>query len=109
MKKRIKQSWMKALRSGEYKKGKGQLLTSDGKYCCLGVLTRLYCKSKKVRWSKATKENSGTLPREVKVWAGIDNSNPAVKFKTKWSSLAGVNDNTDTTFPEIADIISKQL
>ena len=41
MKKKLKTKWVKALRSGKYKKGVGVLLSINGKkqsYCCLGVL-----------------------------------------------------------------------
>ena len=42
MDKRIKNKWLKALRSGEYEQGKGYLCEAgkDGtqKFCCLGVL-----------------------------------------------------------------------
>lgn len=34
--KRFKTKWLKALRSGEYKQGRGQLCIQD-RYCCLGV------------------------------------------------------------------------
>jgi hypothetical protein len=33
----LKKKWVKALRSGEYKQGRGYL-ANKGKYCCLGVL-----------------------------------------------------------------------
>lgn len=35
--KEVKERWVKALRSGHYKQGKGRLKTVSG-YCCLGVL-----------------------------------------------------------------------
>lgn len=35
-----KNKWIKALRSGEYKQGTGELKTSRGAYCCLGVLAK---------------------------------------------------------------------
>ena len=38
MRKADHEKWDAALRSGEYKQGKGRLETSDKKYCCLGVL-----------------------------------------------------------------------
>jgi hypothetical protein len=41
MDKKLKAKWIKALRSGEYKQGKGVLRSGTGKdasYCCLGVL-----------------------------------------------------------------------
>lgn len=39
----VKERWVRALRSGEYQQGTGQLRKED-KYCCLGVLTDLYDK-----------------------------------------------------------------
>lgn len=41
MDKKLKTKWVTALRSGEYRQGGGQLLGSDGTYCCLGVLCRV--------------------------------------------------------------------
>ncbi len=35
--KKLKQEWIEALRSGDYKQGQ-EWLHDDGKYCCLGVL-----------------------------------------------------------------------
>ncbi len=35
--KRFKTKWIKALQSKEYPKGEYKLVTSDGKFCCLGV------------------------------------------------------------------------
>lgn len=34
----IKQKWIEALRSGNYKQGTGYLKATDGTWCCLGVL-----------------------------------------------------------------------
>lgn len=34
----LKQKWVDALRSGEYKQEKGQLRYKNNGYCCLGVL-----------------------------------------------------------------------
>ncbi len=36
----IRKEWVKALRSGDYEQGEGQLVR-DGKYCCLGVLCEI--------------------------------------------------------------------
>lgn len=36
-----KEEWVTALRSGEYRQGKGFLRNSDDEYCCLGVLCDL--------------------------------------------------------------------
>lgn len=42
MEKEIKDKWVKALRSGEYKQGSGQLFCNvNNSYCCLGVLCKI--------------------------------------------------------------------
>jgi hypothetical protein len=44
MLKSIKNKWVKALRSGEYKQGSGQLRSEDDEgvsFCCLGVLAQI--------------------------------------------------------------------
>ena len=51
MKASLKRKWVKALRSGKYKKGKYQLRRQTEKgdvYCCLGVL----CAIEGVKWKK---------------------------------------------------------
>lgn len=40
MDQKIKRKWVKALLSGKYKQGAGELLDVNGAYCCLGVLAR---------------------------------------------------------------------
>lgn len=51
MKKRVLTKWLKALRSGKYKQGRGALCQIDKKgnesFCCLGVLCDLYNKEQK--------------------------------------------------------------
>ena len=34
----VKAKWVAALRSGDYKQGKGTLLDKDNEYCCLDAL-----------------------------------------------------------------------
>ena len=36
--KEIKNNWLKALKSGEFKQGFGQLKSYEDAYCCIGVL-----------------------------------------------------------------------
>jgi hypothetical protein len=95
MNKRVKAKWVKALRSGKYKKGVGQLAelitvpVEDGweaddkvvgeKFCCLGVLCDLYDKEKKNK-ERSWNEEQGELPEEVMEWAGLDMADPVVKF-----------------------------
>lgn len=109
MKKRVLTKWLKALRSGEYKKGRGALCRIDKKgnesFCCLGVLCDLYNKEqkqKKKRTLKVEKLTSsewmvgnlsskpafvcsyndcdGTLPTQVIKWAGFRDNNTDGEF-----------------------------
>jgi hypothetical protein len=96
----IKAKWVEALRSGEYEQGCGALRTEDGKYCCLGVLTDLYCKAKGVTFDGVTRSNRWVLNLSVRRWAGLESPNPAVPQ----APLAWLNDS-GRTFAEIADLI----
>lgn len=91
----IKEKWLEALRSGDYTKGEGQLVTfrADKKeYCCLGVLCDLHHKmTGEGNWgvdsegkhcdkqiyivgSITARRSSSTtiLPEKVMEWAGIE-------------------------------------
>jgi hypothetical protein len=111
--------WVEALRSGEYKQGFGQLQIQD-RYCCLGVLCRVY---EKVVGKPVNK--NGNLPHSclsppyeaVRNWAGLDNSYG--KFAVTnfgeihgdifpISSLTELNDNLKFSFSQIADFIESE-
>lgn len=115
MKPKIKKLWLKALRSGKYTKGTGSL-RSDNKYCCLGVLTDLYCKQKKVGWTKVKSEiSSEYLSPSVRKWSGLPLNNPEVFYKKETHTLAALNDGRISQgikpmpFKSIANVIEKQL
>lgn len=88
MNEKIKKSWIKALLSKKFKQGRGELKTSDGRYCCLGVLCELHRRDhnkthkKKLRWDRPDGEGmgycgvSGTLPEKVMDWADLGSDNP---------------------------------
>jgi len=106
---------MEALRSGEYQQTQGRLFRAEpadgypAGYCCLGVLTDLYCKAKGVTFDGVTRSNKGTLNLSVKRWAGLNSFNPEVfLFSGTRSSLAQLNDS-GYTFAEIADIVEREL
>ena len=109
MKKRVLTKWLKALRSGKYKQGRGTLCQTDKKgnesFCCLGVLCDLYQKEQKLNKKRGLKvetisaENSmvcvltpkpasiksyddcdGTLPNKVIKWAGFREYNSDGEF-----------------------------
>lgn len=111
----IKQRWIEALRSGQYKQGEGCLREAD-KYCCLGVLTDLYIKETGKEWSKAGDshylssntyyfaDSSATLPRPVQEWAGLNSYDPHVLG----APLSHWND-TGSSFEDIALFIEDGL
>ncbi len=112
---KIKQRWLKALRSGKYKQGRGQL--KNGKsFCCLGVLCDIHRKTtKQTNWDgKYYLCNGYSLPQEVTDWAGLTDFDPTVGQ----ASLATYNDGTKCSnggpikkhnFRQIAALIEKYL
>ena len=95
--------WVKALRSGKYKKGTKALHYPEDKYCCLGVACDVYLK--RGHRLRADWGGHGHLPLEVKYWYGLEDYDPA---------LGGVpatvmNDQHRRTFKFIADRIEKEF
>ena len=119
----VKEKWITALRSGEYKQTDGRLRQGDC-YCCLGVLTDLYNKDNQNDHHYWHEEDGrygyssdgfiaeATLPDSVMKWAGLKECNPTVREERMGkpvTSLAYLNDNEDLGFNQLADIIEKQL
>jgi hypothetical protein len=126
----VKAEWVAALRSGEYKQGKGYLaqIADNGEtvYCCLGVLSDLAvkagvieCKSagdqyiQEVGEVLAFDEYTGFLSPAVVEWAGTESESPhliadPVGGMDSDASLAGLND-AGVSFKTIADLIEAQL
>lgn len=82
-----------ALRSGDYKQGKGQN-RYEGRYCCLGVGCDIFHKKTgKGEWVESAgidyfeigiKETGYILPKEVKKWYGFSHENPCVIIPPKY-------------------------
>ena len=121
----IKQQWVAALRSGEYRQGKHVLHNVDeNTYCCLGVLCDLAVKAGVIQLGAVdyNSEVDGdvqayggagdktTLPLSVQEWACLDDFNPdVIDNEGDESSLAGLNDEKNYTFEQLADLIEDQL
>jgi len=106
----IKQKWVDALRSGDYKQGQNYLRTNNG-FCCLGVLCDLYGKEHNVEWELVDagiyyefQDKKAILPLSVIEWAGVEDDNPEICE----TPLSRLND-TRSTFNEIADLIEEHL
>lgn len=118
MNRRIKKQWVKALKSGKYKQGEGQLRDEHNRFCCLGVLCNLYAKEhpKIAAKQKEPQQFLGEdsfLPRPVSNWAGFKgDSNPAVIYRNREITLSHLNDgigHVSLTFDKLAKIIEEQL
>lgn len=117
---RVKKKWLRALRSGKYKQGRGQLHKVDRdehRFCCLGVLCDLYVKEHKQKWEMLA-DNGGSslfkgrayyLPECVRKWAGMDSNYGKVSdCFGKYSSLTKLND-AGKRFSTIANVIQEHL
>jgi hypothetical protein len=119
MSKRIKDLWVAALRSGEYKQTQ-KLLKDENGHCCLGVLCELYQKENEVNIEVSNKAQDGrvyslfltepaVLPLAVMKWAGLlsqDGRPRDYQETTRYPKLTAKNDE-GASFKEIADIIEK--
>ena len=111
----IKQKWVDALRSGDYKQGQDHLRTNSG-FCCLGVLCDLYAKENQLEWEHSSykdvymfQDTVAFLPLSVIEWSDIADSNPLVNYEPgEICTLADLNDK-GSTFIEIADLIEEHL
>lgn len=118
MKKKIKEQWIQALRSGEYSQTAGCLHSENG-FCCLGVLTDLYLKEFDEEWTAGdpsdevlsyhVHQNYNYLPLDVVDWAGLDSESPMIVMQDgEKDALANMNDE-GKTFEEIAQIIEENF
>lgn len=103
--KKLKHKWLKALRSGEYKQGKGHLKDDfyGATFCCLGVL----CEVSKLKqdlngyYQYKNSKSDTKLPRKFRQKIGM-----TVNTQSK---LISMNDDEPKTFDEIAKYISRNL
>ncbi len=125
MNQEVKEKWLVALRSGDYKQSKFKLKDGDNGFCCLGVLSDLYAKEKGLEWteseavkpfktvsciSETTPNSDEYLAKEVMEWAGLDKANPNVDVVDYCeNTLAEFNDDCEFDFDRIAEIIEEQL
>lgn len=117
MNQQIKQSWLGALRSGDYQQTRGRLRDTTG-FCCLGVLCDLYAKEKNLKWEEyplqmgcgyRLYDESCTLPKQVMDWSGLQESNPTLTYDDELNmDLARLNDD-GFSFNSISNLIEEQL
>jgi len=127
--KRIREAWLEALTSGEYKQGKSYLhqktKKGEDRFCCLGVLCDLAVKARVIDAPEEDEDrvvvydgDAEKLPNSVLDWAKLKNStgepeNENFVGEEAWltkglkkESLASLND-AGIKFPTIAKIIKE--
>lgn len=115
MNQEIKQRWITALRSGQYKHGIGNLKINDC-FCVLGILCDIHAQETGNTWEKEdgfARElylgKYGELPEEVVEWAGLDGVSPKVGAY----DLTEINDLFRTSdgklFEHLASVIEDYL
>lgn len=122
MKLDVAKKWVKALRSGKYKQGRGALC-EDEKYCCLGVLCEVAIKDgvklkkEDSEYSKGYISYSGygsTLPPKVLKYADMKKDAPVGIIEDHLATdledeLIYLNDTQKYSFKKIADFIEKNF
>jgi hypothetical protein len=119
---KVKELWVKALRSGEYRQGHGYLHNEDGEMCCLGVLCDVAVKQGIIPAPELTasydvyayddNEDIHYLPESVRTWAGLDNMRPDIPWENGENGRRGldsINDEGIHDFNGIASLIEKYL
>lgn len=108
-----KKVWLKALRSGEYRKGKNAL-KNHGEYCCLGVLCDALHKEgfKGLRWNAGwagyeTDSSNRVLPYSLMMKLGITDEDQS--FLTDHNDGVHTHSGRGWGFKKIADWIEENL
>jgi hypothetical protein len=111
MDRRVRDLWVRALRSHLFPQGRGALRQGDRR-CALGVLVEIAIQDG-VRMEQAVHPENGaisydgqygSLPPAVATWAGLQDADPAVRGQ----SIAWMND-TGAPFEVLADLIEAGL
>lgn len=101
MKADLKEKWVAALRSGNYKQGKN-VLKRNGAYCCLGVLCEVAGDAKLDHDGNMVRSfNSMNIYGEVNPYLGLSGR----LQKVLASHNDGSENKTQKNFKEIADLI----
>lgn len=116
----LRQKWVEALRSGEYKKTQYRLKRGENYYCCLGVAAVVageeFEKDDFTGWLCLRDGRvlcNQFLPERVIEAYGLRSEGgrflkPITFSGYEYKSLAEVNDHSGWTFGQIADLIENQ-
>lgn len=100
-------AWLTALRSGEYEQGKETMCTLDGKYCCLGVMNKIFDLS--VDGYAPTPEDFRVVFGHKIVNAPFVRLQITANIRIYGEYVSTYNDLKDKNFLEIADMLEEVL
>lgn len=116
----VKNKWLKALRSGKYEQGQGELYTAptdktQPQFCCLGVLE--HCLTGGVEFDCDDIESLGypskAFMEDFNIQFVDDTGdmvgNPHFMYAGELIAASELNDDKELTFKQIANIIEKQV
>lgn len=102
---KVKRKWIKALLSGKYKQGKGQLRSQKDKYCCLGVLLDVL---EPTGWEEDGRESAWSMHGDYLMPSYVTCEAIGVPAETL-HKLTEMNDDEGRKFKTIAKWIDKNL
>lgn len=131
----LKEQWINALRSGDYKQGTGQLRNDNNEFCCLGVLADVECltwyPNEEYTWGLIKQvgiqdpDYGYDMPSQSEIeHASIEYNGPndaldtrksyefndgAITKKSPADALIYLNDDAHATFEQIADWVEQNL
>jgi hypothetical protein len=113
MPKELKQKWLDALRSGEYKQATGALKNGNG-YCCLGVLQMVADGKVESCHGKPEEMPSEQWLEDHNIsfsYHGMDCISPKfyIQGSREWFGADELNDNLEYDFNKIANYIEKGI
>ena len=115
MNKVVKNKWVAALNSGNYKQGAGKLKYGNQSgtfHCCLGVLSELAVKEGVVSKKEAFSKDAAFPCEQVCDWAELTDEDPYLKSLSDGLgdiSCSMANDKRNKSFKEIAAAIKTDL
>lgn len=111
MNKKLKAKWIKALESGKYRRGKGQLKTKCGRFCCLGVLCEVAGKPYTPTSSYLDDDfasEAGISPDTQQILAFANDGDESSDVARR-NGFKDYRENRGATFKQIAQYIREKL
>lgn len=105
----FKEKWLSALRSGEYKQGKGKLFAEDNTYCCLGVAAHLCGVPNYKLLNMAYVDNNQFIETRIPPPEGYPREITMTSTGSEIAKKLAVMNDDGKSFIEIADWIEANL